>query len=713
MKTLPRDLSWLRFNARVLQEAQCPTVPLLERLKFLAIFSANLDEFFKVRVATLRRLVKLKKKTRAQLPQERPKRLLAEVLAEVQRQQEEFGLTFREVLLPELRAAGIRLLTSEELTDDQCEWVKAYFEDKVRDLLSPIVLDDTLHQLFLKDQAVYLTFELSQPVAKTKKADAERVVIMELPTKRHGGRFVALPGGAGTAADPHLVLFLDDMVRAGASSLFPAYGKVQVNAIKLSRDAELDIEEEVSGDLLAKIRSSLAKRATGYPARLLFDPETPKSVLRAIKQKTGIADEELVQGSRYHNFRDFFGFPSFGRADLLNPAWPELPHPSLPRTGPLLPAIAQRDHLLHLPYQSFDAVPRLLREAAADPHVSAISITLYRVAPKSAVAKALLKAVRNGKQVTAVVELKARFDEESNMHWAEKLQRAGAHVIFTPAELKCHAKLLLITRRDDAGDQPAASPSQPSRYAYLSSGNFNEATAGLYADHGLFTVNPEITAEVDQVFRYFITGEVPSHLHHLLVAPFTLRKQLIKLIAAEASRARHGEEAYILLKVNSLEDPGMIAALYEASHAGVRVELFIRGIGCLVPGQPGFSEHISQRGLLDRYLEHARIYVFGNGGKEKVYVSSADWMGRNLNRRVEVAFPLLDETLRAEVRHLLDLERADNVKARNFDNTYVLPAEGQPLVRAQEAQYQYLKKLARAKKVLTSKTVATPKKKTK
>ncbi len=692
MKTLPRDLSWLRFNARVLQEAQCPTVPLLERLKFLAIFSANLDEFFKVRVATLRRLVKLKKKTRAQLPQERPKRLLAEVLAEVHRQQEEFGRTFREVLLPELRAAGIRLLTAEELTDDQCEWVRGYFEDNVRDLLSPIWLDDTLHQLFLKDQAVYLTFELSQPVAKTKKADAERVLIMELPTKRHGGRFVALPGGAGTAADPHLVLFLDDVVRAGVPSLFPAYKKVKVNAIKLSRDAELDIEEEISGDLLAKIRSSLAKRATGYPARLLFDPDTPKSVLRAIKQKTGITDEEMVEGSRYHNFRDFFGFPSFGRSDLLNPDWPEVPHPSLPRTGPLLPAIAQRDHLLHVPYQSFDPVPRLLREAARDPQVSAISITLYRVAPKSAIAKALLKAVKHGKQVTAVVELKARFDEESNMHWAEKLQRAGAHVIFTPAELKCHAKLLLITRRDEASGGP-------SQYAYLSSGNFNEATAGLYADHGLFTANPEITAEVDQVFRYFITGEEPHHLRHLLVAPFTLRKQLLKLIAAEISRARQGEEAYILLKVNSLEDTGMIAALYEASQAGVRVELLVRGIGCLLPGQPGLSEHISQHGLLDRYLEHARIYVFGNGGQEKVYVSSADWMSRNLNRRVEVAFPLLDEALRAEIRHLLDLERQDNVKARDFDNTYVQPAEGQPPVRAQEAQYHYLKKMARARKM--------------
>jgi polyphosphate kinase len=693
MKTLPRDLSWLRFNARVLQEAQCPTVPLLERLKFLAIFSSNLDEFFKVRVATLRRLVKLKKKTRTQL-QTKPKRVLAEVLAEVHRQQEEFGRTFREQVLPALGEAGIRLLRAEDLTAGQREWVQEYFDKNVRDLLSPVVLDDTLHQLFLKDQAVYLTFFLTKPVAKAKKADAERVVLMELPTKRHGGRFVALPGGQGTPDAPHEVLFLDDVVRVGAPSLFATYQKVKVHAIKLSRDAELDIEEEVSGDLLAKIRSSLAKRATGYPARLLFDPEMPKEVLRAIKQKTGIADEELVEGSRYHNFRDFFGFPSFGRKDLLNPEWPELPHPTLPRTGPLLPAIAQRDHLLHVPYQPFDAVPRLLREAAKDPQVSAISITLYRVAPKSAVAKALIKAVKNGKQVTAVVELKARFDEESNMHWAEKLQRAGAHVIFTPAELKCHAKLLLITRREGDGEAPR-------RYAYLSTGNFNEATAGLYADHALFTANAEIGAEVDQVFRYFQSGTEPAHLQHLLVAPFTLRKQLLKLIAHEAANARKGKDAYILLKVNALEDPGMIAALYEASQAGVRVELLIRGIGSLVPGQPGLSENISQRGLVDRYLEHARIYVFANGGEEKVYLSSADWMTRNLDRRVEVAFPLLDEMLRAQVRQLLDLERADNVKARDFDNHLLLSAEGEPPVRAQEAQYQYLKKLAgrkRAKK---------------
>ncbi|RYY17172.1 MAG: polyphosphate kinase 1, partial [Cytophagaceae bacterium] len=357
------------------------------------------------------------------------------------------------------------------------------------------------------------------------------------------------------------------------------------------------------------------------------------------------------------------------------------------RTGSLLAAIAARDHLLHAPYQRFDAVPRLLREAAADPRVSALSITLYRVASKSAVVKALLKALKNGKQVTAVVELKARFDEENNTRWAEKLQRAGAHVIFTPPELKCHAKLLLIVRRDEETGEPR-------RLTYLSTGNFNEATAGLYADHALFTANTEIGAEVAQVFRYFQDGTVPTTLHQLLVAPFTLRQELLRLIGAEAERARRGEEAYIILKINALEDPGMIAALYDASRAGVHIELLIRGIGCLVPGVPGQSATISQRGLIDRYLEHARIYVFANGSEEKMYLSSADLMTRNLDRRVEVAFPVLDAGLRAEVRHLLDLERHDNVKARDFDN-HLPDAAGQPVRRAQEETYRYLKKLVR------------------
>ncbi|WP_045689975.1 polyphosphate kinase 1 [Hymenobacter sp. AT01-02] len=682
---LNRELSWLAFNRRVLQEAQTPAVPLLERLKFLAIFSSNLDEYFKVRVATLRRLVKLKKKTLAKLGED-PAEQLSALLAEVGRQQQEFGDTFRNQILPELREQHIHLISEHDLNEEQRAWVQQYFRDNVQDLLSPVILDDNLHHLFLRDQSVYLTVYLTHPVDK-KKHDEERVLAIELPTKRHGGRFVQLPA----QGEDRYVMFLDDVIRCCAHELFPKYKKVQVHAIKLSRDAELDIQEEVSGNMLAKIKSSLQKRETGYPARLLYDPAMPKEVLRAVMQKTGIGKDELVEGSRYHNFRDFFGFPDLGLPHLKYEPQPELPHPTLPRSGKMLPAIAERDHLLHLPYQSFDYVTRLITEAAQDPQVSSVSITLYRVAGKSEVAKALLKAAKNGKQVTVVVELKARFDEESNMFWAEKLQKAGANVIFGIPDLKVHSKLLLITRAEEG---------QNKLYAYLSTGNFNEVTSGIYADHGVFTARPELTREVAEVFRYFQDRQDKTgQFEHLLVAPFELREKLNALIDHEIKLVQKGKDAYIILKLNALQDERMILKLYEASQAGVRVELLIRGISCLVPDLPGQSENISQRGMVDRYLEHARVYVFGNGGEEKVYVASSDWMARNLDRRVEVAFPILQDDLRAEVRYLLDLQRKDNVKSRDFHNRFIGQEDVEAgRVQAQLETYQYLKKIATAKK---------------
>jgi polyphosphate kinase len=689
---LNRELSWLAFNRRVLQEAQNPQVPLLERLKFMAIFSSNLDEYFKVRVATLRRLVKLKKKTRAKLGED-PAEQLKNLLEEVGRQQQEFGDTFRNGLLPALREQHIHLVSEHDLNEEQRQWVQQYFEQNVQDLLSPVILDENLHHLFLKDQTVYLTFHLTEPEASGKKKKHEpdeRVMVMELPTKRHGGRFVQLPA----VGDERYVMFLDDVIRVCAHTLFPKFGKVQVHAVKLSRDAELDIQEEVSGNLMLKIKSSLQKRETGYPARLLYDPAMPKAVLKAMMQKTGIGKDELVEGSRYHNFRDFFGFPDLGLSHLVYEPHPPLPHPTLPRTGKMLPAIAERDHLLNLPYQSFDYVTRLITEAALDPQVSGISITLYRVSSKSEVAKALLKAVKNGKQVTVVVELKARFDEESNMYWAEKLQKAGANVIYGIPELKVHSKLLLITRAEEG---------QNRLYAYLSTGNFNEVTSNIYADHGLFTSDPRLTSEVGEVFRYFHDRlDKTGQFEHLLVAPFELREKLNALIDGEIERARKGEEAYIILKLNALQDERMILKLYEASAAGVRVELLIRGISCLIPGRVGQSENISQRGIVDRYLEHARIYVFGNGGDEKVYVASSDWMARNLDRRVEVAFPILQADLRAEVRHLLDLQRQDSVKSRDWQNNFVGPtnevAANAATVRAQFDTYAWLKKNSRRRK---------------
>ncbi|UYZ57888.1 polyphosphate kinase 1 [Hymenobacter latericus] len=677
-----RELSWLTFNARVLQEAQCPDVPLLERLKFLAIFSSNLDEYFKVRVATLRRLQKLKRKTRAKLGDD-PTEQLQQVLEEVRRQQEQFGATFREQLLPELHRHHIHLITERDLDDEQRHWVHHYFRERVQDLLSPMVLDDNLHYLFLKDQTVYLTLYLTQPAKGKKAEDEERVLVMELPTKRHGGRFVELPA----RGEERYVMFLDDVIRTCAAELFPKYRAVEVHSIKISRDAELDIQEEVSDNVLAKIKSSLKKRETGYPARLLFDPAMPKPVLRAIMQKTGIGREELVEGSRYHNFRDFFGFPGFGLKELQYVPQPTLPHPTLPRKDDsLLAAIARRDHLIHFPYQSFDYVTRLLREAAKDPDVTDVSITLYRVADKSAVAKALLKAAQHGKRVTVVVELKARFDEESNIRWAEKLERAGATVIYGAPELKVHAKLLLITRQE-AG--------HPRQYAYLSTGNFNEATSQVYADHGLFTADARLTTEAARLFDFFRNHKAPAAFEHLLVAPFELRQRLHQLIDAEISNAEAGQEAYIILKLNALQDEEMIRKLYAASQAGVRVELLIRGISCLVPGQAGQSDNITQRGIVDRYLEHARVYVFANGGQEKVYIASSDWMTRNLDRRVEVVFPVYDPEIREEVRHLLDLQRQDNTKSRDWQNELLRGATHDKPVRAQFATYEYLRKKRR------------------
>jgi len=687
---LNRELSWLTFNERVLQEAQNPEVPLLERLKFMAIFSSNLDEYFKVRVATLRRLEKLKKKTRAKLGDD-PTQQLHDLLQEVARQQQEFGDTFRNQIMPELKRQHVHLVSEHDLTDTQREWVHEYFQRNVQDLLSPITLDENLHHLFLRDQSVYLTLFLTEPVKQKKHDDDERVLVLELPTKRHGGRFVQLPD----EGEEHYVMFLDDVIRCCVRTLFPNFRRVQVNAIKLSRDAELDIQEEVSGNLMAKIKSSLQKRETGYPARLLYDPAMPKEVLRAVMQKTGIGKEELVEGSRYHNFRDFFGFPGLGQPELKYPEFPPLPHPTLPRTtGKMLAAIAERDHLLNLPYQSFDYVTRFLTEAANDPSVTSVSVTLYRVAQKSEVAKALLKAAKNGKQVTVVVELKARFDEESNIHWAEKLQKAGANVIFGIPDLKVHSKLALVTRTEEG---------QNRLYAYLSTGNFNEVTSQIYADHGLFTANPHLTREVAQVFGYFLDRQ-PRSFEYLLVAPFELRDKLNALIDREIKAAKAGKEAYIILKLNALQDERMILKLYEASQAGVRIELLIRGISCLIPGAPGQSENIQQRGMVDRYLEHARIYVFGNQGEEKVYVSSADWMARNLDRRVEVAFPILDPAVKAEVRYLLDLQRQDNVKSRDWHNHFIGQDDpNAPRVRAQFATYDYLKKLGRSKKATKSK----------
>ncbi len=682
-----RELSWLAFNERVLLEARNPEVPLLERLKFIAIFSSNLDEYFKVRVATMRRLLKLKKKTRAKLAAD-PAEELRVVLERVGELQEAFGTAFREEILPALAAEGIDLVNDEQVfSPEQRVWLTTYAHTRVRPLLAgAVALDLVPGPLFLKDSVTYLVFRLTRP--RRAGLPQERIVVAELPTKAHGGRFVRLPT---TAEGRHPVAFLDDVLRVATADLFPDYEAASGWALKLSRDAELDIEEEVSGDLLTKIQKSLKKRETGFPARLLYDPEIQPAVLMRVAERAGIQADELIEGGRYHNFRDFFGFPNVGRPDLKFAPQPPLPHPGLARRRKLLKAVGERDYLLHFPYQTYEYVVRFFREAANDPAVTAVAATLYRVAEKSEIAKALVKAAKAGKQVTVVVELKARFDEESNIHWANKLQKAGANVIFGHPDLKVHTKIALVTRAE--GDVLR-------QYAYLSTGNFNEQTSTIYADYGLLTADPRLTAEVNEVFAFLTTRQQEGrHFTHLLVAPFNLRARLTEMIEQEIANVRAGLPAYIILKLNALQDDAMIQLLYQAAAAGVRVSLNVRGISCAVPSTADGPPHLETRGLVDRYLEHGRVYLFANGGgreNERLYIGSADWMNRNLSRRVEVAFPLFDETLRAEVRDLVDLQQADNSKARDFHNNLLAGAPGAPRVHAQDATYERLRAAATA-----------------
>jgi polyphosphate kinase len=675
-KFINRELSWLAFNYRVLQEARDKKVPLLERIKFMAIFSSNLDEYFKVRVATLKRLVKLKRKTIEKLDED-PAETLNQVLEEVKRQQDEFGEVFREGILADLKKENIHLLTESELTATQKKFVTTYFKENLQPLLLPMVMDDTETHFFLKDQTVYLGVQMNG--AKKDTTRPEQYAMLEVPTKKHGSRFIKLP----TQKNNRYVMFIDDAIRTCLPMLFPEYSQFEAHAVKVSRDAELDIEEDISANLMTKIKKGLKKREIGTPARLLYDPETPQALLDEIMAHTGITDEELVEGSKYHNFRDFFGFPNFDLPELKYEPQPTLVHPLLEKELSILAAMQKQDYIVHYPYQSFDYVVKLFNEAATDPAVTAISATLYRVADGSEIAKALTKAAKNGKLVTVVVELKARFDEESNIFWAGKLQKAGANVILGVPDLKVHSKLGLITRNENG---------KMVNYAYLSTGNYNEDTSKIYADHALFTCDSRLTKDVEQVFNFFIDRQPDKKFKHLLMAPINMRERFVELIEKEIKNAKKGLPASMILKMNALQDDRMIRKLYEASQAGVKIELLVRGICCLQPGIEGLSENITVQGIVDRYLEHARVYIFHNNGDERYYVASADWMTRNLNRRVEVAFPLYQQDLIDQVRTIIDLQRSDNTKARLVDNSYVEKSATEE-TRSQYATYDYLRSL--------------------
>ena len=678
-----RELSWLSFNERVLQEAADPTVPLADRLKFLGIFSNNLDEFFKVRVAAIMRMIDLKMNNPKVLG-EKPEKVLAKIKETVIRLQKKFEAIYEE-LLTELEKQNIFIIDEKQLNKQQTEFVKEYFEEKILPALSPMMLQNLENFPYLKDKSIYLATKLSK---KRSKKEFEYALI-ELPTAVLP-RFISLP----KSKENKYIILIDDVIRYNLKEVFAIfdYDQFEAYTIKLTRDAELGIDNDLSKSFLEKVQKGVSGRKKGQPVRLVYDQEMPRDLLKYLKQSLEFDQyDSMIPGGRYHNFKDFIGFPNVGGPSLEYPPMPASPNPQLKTDSSILQTISKGDVLLHYPYQKFSHFINLLREAAINPDVKSIKITLYRVASNSKIINALINAARNEKEVTVVIELQARFDEKSNIYWARKLEEVGAKILFGIPGLKIHSKLLLITSK--AGKRTL-------QYAGISTGNFHEGNANVYTDMTLLTANKKITYEVEKVFDYFENTYKYYNYNHLLVAPQFMRNKLISLIDREIKNAQNNKPAYIILKINNIVDSDMIHRLYKASQAGVKIKLIVRGICGLIPGVPGLSENIEAISIVDKYLEHARLFIFCNNNEEKYYISSADWMTRNLDNRIEVASPIYDPSLQQEIRNIIDMQLRDNVKARIVDecqsNEYRKDSSKNEF-RSQFDIYNYYKDLAESK----------------
>ncbi|MFA8342559.1 MAG: polyphosphate kinase 1 [Rhodothermaceae bacterium] len=653
---IDRELSWLSFNFRVLQEAKDPAVPLYDKIKFLAIYSSNLDEFFRVRVAALRHLLTLKSKAQSTL-KFTPEELLDQIQTTVGKQLPEYGRIYRNIILKELKENKIFLVDDKNINEEQLHFIEDYFDENIRHHIQPAIIDKEILTPFLRNQRLYLTLRLSNNAKDTDY----KYVLVEIPSN-HLPRFVILPSPKGE----HHIIFLDDMIRVCLQKLFVNKKTIEAYSVKLTRDAELYIEDEFEGNLLKKIQKSIKKRNTGVPSRFLYDKDMPESFRNYLMEALNLTNDDMVEGGRYHSFSDLFSFPNPSDKKLEYEKLPVLPSRELDEAKSVLDFIENEPQFLYFPYNSYDNVIRFFKEASQNPDVVSIKVTQYRVAKHSAVVKSLINAAKNGIDVTVFVEIKARFDEEQNIIWASKMEKAGVKVIYSFPGLKVHAKLALVTKKIDGSKK---------QYAYLSTGNFNENTSKIYTDLGYFTTDPEITSEIDEVFEFLATQKETAKFKHLLVAQFNMRSKFNSLIKKEIENAQAGKPAYILAKMNSLEDRKIIRRLYEASQAGVKIDLIIRGICCLNPGVKGLSENIRVISIIDRFLEHSRFYYFHNNGNELLYAASADWMKRNLSRRVEVGFPVRDKKTKSVIKEILDLQLKDNTKARiideEFSNRYV------------------------------------------
>jgi polyphosphate kinase len=643
MNLINRDISWLGFNERVLQEATDDTVPLVERMRFLGIYSNNMDEFFRVRVANLRRLTTFKKQ-KIDGFNGSPEELYKEIRDIVLKQQEKFKAAYEQIVT-EFSQNGVRVINEKQLSEAQLLFLKQYFISELKHEIFPLILDKKNEFPKLRDYAIYLAIKLEDNKGKIRYA------LIQIPSEP--GRFVILPN-----EESKDVILLDDIIRIHLKDIFSIFQPVKAEAFtfKFTRDAELDLDDDLTTTFIEKIEKSLKQRKKGIPVRFVYDSKMPKDLLefllKSLELKFGL---NTIPGGRYHNFKDFMRFPDFNNPDFLFKNQPPNDHPKLKNVQSIINVIENEDILLHFPYQRFEHVVDLLREAAIDPKVRSIKINIYRVARNSDVMKALLAAVFNGKDVTVVMELQARFDEENNLYWSDRLKEFGARVIYGVPGLKVHSKLLQITRISGKKEQ---------FISYIGTGNFNERTSTIYTDVALLSANREIALEVNRVFRLIENNLERGTYKHLLVSPFNARRRLFSLIDREINHVKKGQTGAFRMKLNNLTDKKIIEKLYEASKQGVKIQLIIRGICCLKPGVKGLSENIEVISIVDRYLEHARFFIFENAGKPEYIITSADLMERNLDNRVEVGVFVKSNEIQDELNRIFDFQWKGSVKAR-------------------------------------------------
>lgn len=678
-----REISWLYFNERVLQESMDIHNPLMERVKFLGIYSNNRDEFFRVRVATIKRMLKLQKRENIDNPKYED--ILNQIMAIVSMQEEMFNRTYRS-LKKELAENNIFIVNEKELDEEQGNYVYNFYQTKVKPHIFPLMLDNIRDLSSIQDASIYLAVDLQKKNKTEDEQQENTYALIQVPTDDLS-RFLLLPAKNGK----EFIILLDDVIRYCLKYMFDIYGFEALNAyiIKFTRDSELDIDNDVSKSFVELMSRSIKQRKRGEPVRFVYDDSMPERMLKKILKRFGVTKNDTLRGGgRYHNFKDFMGFPKVGPASLYYPPSPPLQHPVLKEHRSFFEVLKEQDVMLHYPYQSFDHLVDFLREASIDSQVRSIKMTFYRAAKDSQAMDALINAARNGKYVTVFMEIQARFDEEANIYWTQRLQEEGVRILSTIPGYKVHSKMILVRRRVNGVNH---------FYSNISTGNFNESTAKVYADDSLLTSNKEICEDVYKIFDLLEAKIIPPSFDKLIVAPYYIRNFFIEKLEKEIQLAKSGKDAWVLLKMNSLVDKKIARILYKASQAGVKIQLIVRGICIIFPGVPGLSENIEAISIVDKFLEHSRVYIFGNDGDTEYYIASADWMSRNFDHRVEIVCPVIEKNIQKELWDMLQIQLRDNTKARYLgpDNlNQYRKTDSLVKHRAQFQIYEYFKNLA-------------------